>query len=160
MKHAFMRSSRLLVVGAGVAAMLLMVWGGMSAYAATITNVAGTGTEYLDPEGDYSRLTEPEALRMAYQVLRDANHNYNKHRVRAMSEISAAAKAVALDLEGSGPGHEDQDVSDARFHLARRLLEQVRSRLVAGAPEAERVHVEAALKEISKGLQIRAVEDE
>jgi hypothetical protein len=144
----------------GLVARLLVVLGGMRAYGGTSTNAAAPGTEYLDPEGDYSRLTEPEALRMAYQVLRDANHNYNRHRVRAMSEISAAAKAVGLDLEGSGPGREDQDVSDARFHLAGRLLEQVRSRLAAGAPEAERAHVDAALKEISKGLQIRAVEDE
>ena len=156
MKHAFMRL-RFLVVGA---AMLVVMAGGLRAYAGSITNAAGSTTEYLDPNGDYGRLTEPEALKMAYQALRDANHNYNKHGVRAMSEISAAAKAVALDLEGSGPGHEDQDVSDARFHLARRLLEQVRSRLAVGAPDAERVHIDEALKEISKGLQIRAVEDE
>jgi len=153
MKNAFMRLR--VVVGAGVVATGLMVSG---AYAGTSTNAAAT--EYLDPTGDYSRLTETEALQMAYQVLQDANHNYNSHRVKAMSEISAAAKAVGLELKGSGPGHEDQDVSDARFHLARRLLEQVRSRLAAGAPEAERAHVEAALKEISKGLEIRAVEDE
>ncbi len=118
------------------------------------------GDGVFGSEGDYSRLTEPETLQLAYQVLQDANHNYNKHRVKAMNEISEAAKAVGLELKGSGPGHEDQSVSDARFHLARRLLEQVRSRLAAGAPEAERAHVEAALKEIAKGLEIREVEDQ
>ena len=153
MKHLFMRSFRLTVVGAAMICLMLS-----GAYAGTSTNAAAT--EYLDPEGDYSRLTEAEALQMAYQVLQDANHNYNKHRVRAMSEISAAAKAVGLDLEGNGPGHEDQSVSDARFHLARRLVEQVRSRLTAGAPAAEREHIDAALKEIAKGLEIRAVEDQ
>jgi hypothetical protein len=157
MKHLLMRFGAAVV---GAAMVLLMVSGGTKGYAATITNVGGSATEYLDPEGDYSRLTEAEALKMAYQVLQDANHNYNKHRVKAMAEISAAAKAVGLDLQGSGPGHEDQDVSDARFHLARRLVEQVRSRLAAGAPEAERAHIDAALKEIAKGLEIRAVEDQ
>jgi len=157
MKQALMRFG-VVVVGAGM--VLLTVSGGTRAYAATITNVTGSVTEYLDPEGDYSRLTEAEALKMAYQVLADANHNYNKHRVKAMAEIGAAAKAVGLELEGNGPGHEDQDVSDARFHLARRLVEQVRSRLTAGAPAAEREHIDAALKEIAKGLEIRAVEDQ
>ena len=157
MKHAFFWF-RTAVVGA--AAICLMVWVGTSGYAATSTNAAGTATEYLDPNGDYSRLTEPEALRMAYQVLSDANHDYNGHRKGAMIEIGRAAKAVGLDLQADGPGHEAQDVSDARFHLAKRLLEQVRSRLAVGAPEAERVHIDEALKEISKGLQIRAVEDE
>jgi len=151
MKNGFM-SFRAVMVGV---AMIGVVVSG--AYAGTSTNAA---TEYLDPNGDYSRLTEPEALKMAYQVLADANHDYNGHRKGAMIEIGRAAKAVGLELAADGGGREDQDVSDARFHLAKRLLEQVRSRLAAGAPEAERVHIDEALKEISKGLQIRAVEAE
>jgi hypothetical protein len=151
MKNAFMRF-RAVVVGAAMT--FVMVSG---VYAATSTNAA---TEYLDPNGDYSRLTEPEALKMAYQVLADANHDYNGHRKGAMIEIGRPAKAVGLELAADGGGREDQDVSDARFHLAKRLLEQVRSRLAEGAPEAERVHIDEALKEISKGLQIRAVESE
>jgi hypothetical protein len=151
MKNMFMKFQSVVV---GVAMICVTVSG---AYAATSTNPA---TEYLDPEGDYSRLTEPEALKMAYQVLADANHDYNGHRKGAMIEIGRAAKAVGLELQTDGGGHEDQDVSDARFHLAKRLLEQVRSRLAAGATEAERVHIDEALKEISKGLQIRAVEAE
>ncbi len=151
MKNAFMRFRAGVV---GVAMICVTVSG---AYATTSTNAA---TEYLDPEGDYSRLTEPEALKMAYQVLADANHDYNGHRKGAMIEIARAAKVVGLELAADGGPREDQDVSDARFHLAKRLLEQVRARLSAGAPEAERVHIDEALKEISKGLQIRAVEAE
>jgi hypothetical protein len=154
MKHAFIWF-RAVVVGA-VGAMICL----MSGYAATSAATTEPATQYLDPDGDYSRLTEPEALQLAYQVLQDANHNYNRHRVRAMGQISAAAKAVGLELAGDGPGHEEQSVSDARFHLARRLLEQVRSRLGAGASEVEMASIDGALKEISKGLQIRAVEAE
>ena len=104
MKDAFMRFRAVVV---GVTLMCVVVSG---AYAATSTNAAGAATEYLDPNGDYSRLTEPEALKMAYQVLADANHDYNGHRKGAMIEIGAAfSTAIELML------HLDHDLGEIVF---------------------------------------------
>lgn len=140
---------------------MLVIDGPLAAlHAAPADNTAEPGTEYLDPNGDFGNLTEPEALRLAYWVLYRGNHNYNGHRAVAMREIREAARLLGVELQGDGKGREEQSVSDARFHLARRLLEQARSRLTAEEQKPVLEHVHQALWQISLGLKIRAVEDD
>lgn len=141
-------------------AMLVIIWSQVALHAAQPDNTAEPGTEYLDPNGDFSNLAEPEALRLAYWVLYRGNHNYNGHRAVAMRQIRGAAKLLGVELQGDGKGHEEQSISDGRFHLAQRLLEQARSRLTAEQQKPVLEHVDQALWQISLGLKIRAVEDE
>jgi len=103
---------------ASVATVFAVLSFGSGVRVASSAAATDSETEYLDPNGDYSHLTEPEALRLAYQVLHDGNHNYNRHRVRAMKEIRQAAKLLGDDASLQGAentrggrraltGHED-----------------------------------------------------
>ncbi len=145
---------------ARVVTLFLVLSCGMGMRTARGDSSVAPDTEYLDPLGDYSGLSQTETLRLAYEVLSAANHNYNGHRVGAMKEIRQAAKLLNVELQGNGHGHEDQSVSDARFQLAQRLLEQVRSRLAGDEQIPILDHVNKALHQLAQGLQIRAVEDE
>ncbi|HUJ73105.1 MAG TPA: hypothetical protein VLZ30_12765 [Verrucomicrobiae bacterium] len=141
-------------------ALLVLGWSLGAVHAAPTDNAIESRTEYLDPNADFSRLTESEALQLAYWVLYPGNHNYNGHRIAAMKEIREAAKLLAIELNGDGKGHEDQSVSDARFLAVQRLLGQLRSRLTGEDQKPMAAHVDEALKHLSKGLDIRAVENE
>jgi hypothetical protein len=115
----------------------------------------------IDLNADISHLSPTDALQLAYNILFLANHDYLGHRAGAMSDISQAAAAFNITLDGDGHGHEPQDVSDAQFVFARRLLLHARSR-ISTTPESQPVldHIESALVHLIKGLKIRAVQED
>lgn len=153
-------SLRLLPLSAGVATVVFLLSWGMNVPAAPSGKAAEERTEYLDPNGDYSSLTDPEALRLAYQILSQGNHNYNGHRIAAMNEIREAARLLGVELKGDGADRESQEISDARFHLAQRLLQQVRSKQTGETQKPVLKRVDQALSQIAVALKIRAVEKE
>lgn len=112
----------------------------------------------IDPNVDVRALSNPDALSLAYGVLYVGNHNYNGHRASAMREIRKAAAILGVELKGDGQGHEEQQASDEAFHLAQRILEQVRTRLTTQDQQPILEHVDGALDHLSKGLKIRKIE--
>jgi hypothetical protein len=90
-------------------------------------------------------------LSQAYATLAQADHDYKGHRVAAMKQIEAAAKALGVNIRGDGKGHEAQGVSDAQLRTAQGLLEQARAGLT-GKPLK---HLDRAIEQISIALTIK-----
>lgn len=104
---------------------------------------------------DFTRLTTPEALQLAYLILKPGNRNYDGHRAGAMTHISAAAKHFGLDLVERSGGTEDQEKSDTRLRLAHRILESLRPRLAGEEQQPALERVEKAMKRLELGLEFR-----
>jgi hypothetical protein len=102
-----------------------------------------------------SAQSEAALLSQAYNILAAANHDYKGHRVRAMKQIEAAAKLLGANLQGNGPGHEQQPVSDAQLRQAQALLQQLSTGLAPTRPKAVHAHIEAAINQINIALSIK-----
>ncbi len=127
------------------------------------------------------KLKEAEALREIYIVLAGANHDYDGHRAKAMSQIQSAVKlldsAVAKNgsagakattayedavtgaakqaAKGAAVVHELQSVSDARLKKAAVTLAEVRPTAVQMKQKNVINHLDNALKELNIALKIR-----
>jgi hypothetical protein len=102
-----------------------------------------------------SAQSEAALLSQAYNILVVANHDYKGHRVRAMKQIEAAAKLLGANLQGNGPGREQQPVSDAQLRQAQALLQQLSTGLAPTRPKAVHAHIEAAINQINIALSIK-----
>jgi len=91
----------------------------------------------------------------AYVLLRLANGDYAGHRANALKELKAAGKALGLDLEGRGSGHERQLKSDEQVAEARRLLRDARDKLEDRDRDRVTVNVNKAIKELDAALKAK-----
>src|SRR5579863_4672268 len=73
--------------------------------------------------------TPREELVHSYRLLSKANSDYAGHRVKAMDDVSAAAKDLGLDLTGDLSAGERQWKSDEQMKEARRLLKEASDKL-------------------------------
>lgn len=130
--------------------------------------------------GPGTKIREVESLKMAYIYMAMANHDYDGHRGKAMSEIHKAIeildrsimktgnnglRQVALREEvelhrakfmekHQGKMHEPQAVSDAQMREAYTILSNVHPALVQLKQPAVRDHVGHAMHEIRIALKI------
>ncbi|MGA3182715.1 MAG: hypothetical protein ABSF38_20520 [Verrucomicrobiota bacterium] len=166
--HSYLPSFRLGGTSFLLAALCSLSLAGQTATA----DIAGSGVPTAQPsaptqssqfeqrlaaEGKTPRSTLPSdseeagMLREAYARLAIADHDYKGHRVRAMAQVSAAAKALGVDLKGDGRGHEFQGVSDAHLRAAQGLLEQI----AGGVTGPGLKHIRLAIEQIGVALAIR-----
>ena len=127
------------------------------------------------------KFEEEQALRKAYLLLAEANHDYNGHRVRAMNAVHAAGKILNADLMRNGDAqvkkativedvatartaaavrtlptvHENQRISDAQLREAALLIKEVHSALIKNKQHTPGAHLETALRELRTALEIR-----
>jgi hypothetical protein len=99
--------------------------------------------------------TPREELVHAYVLLKIADHDYAGHRGKALEEVSAAGKALGLELKGAGEDRERQWKSDKQLEEARRLLREARDKLEAKDRDRVASHVEVAIKEIDLALAVK-----
>jgi|SRR5579871_4911045 len=155
------QASRSYIICFGIIFFIICAAPGLLNLQAAENNSKPAQIDEIDPNADISHMSATEALQLAYNTLYLGNHNYDHHRVAAMKEIRKAGEPLKISFEGDGRGHEDQRVSDAQITFARRLLEHARSRIPFGIDQQTVLdHIDAAVKHLSKALQIRAVEDE
>jgi len=88
----------------------------------------------------------------AYGLLKNANHNYEGHRARAMEHIQAAGKAINLKLEGDASEREHQWKSDQMLAEARHLLYHARGAFEAHDRDLATAHVDKAIEEIDHAI--------
>jgi hypothetical protein len=88
----------------------------------------------------------------AYALLKNANHNYEGHRARAMEHIQAAGKAINLKLEGDASEREHQWKSDQMLAEARHLLYHARGAFEAHDRDLAAAHVDKAIEEIDRAI--------
>ena len=105
---------------------------------------------------DSTTMSEADTLQLAYAVLTPGNHRYGGYRAAAMANIREAAKAYGLKLTGDGKGGEDQAVSDQRFFVAQRLLQQLKARLTQPQQQSVLDQVNQALQQLTLGIAARA----
>ncbi len=127
------------------------------------------------------RFEEAQALREAFIVLAGANHDYNGHRVHAMSAVKAAIKILDGAIEAQGSAklkaaaaagraataraekkahqdrtmHEAQRASDVQLLKAGDMLAQVRMVLARNYQKKVLSHVDNAIREVKMGLKTR-----
>jgi hypothetical protein len=99
---------------------------------------------------------DTDALQMAYLIISGAKGNYNGHRASAMGKIRLAARLAGVEVRGMARENEAQSKSDARFTLAWRYLTMVRSHLTADEQKPMLKFVDAAINQITLGLEYRA----
>ena len=72
-----------------------------------------------------------------------------------MKQIEAAAKLSGVNLQGNGPGHEQQPVSDAQLRQALGLLQQLNNGLAPTHPKMVHAHIKAAINQLNMALSIK-----
>ena len=100
-----------------------------------------------------------QALQWAYSTLSIANHNYFGHRVAALKQIREAAGLLGIDLQGDGPGKEDQNLSDTQLAQVQQVLEQLAPTLTGEDQKPVLEHLDQAVKRISMALMDRAIDE-
>lgn len=98
---------------------------------------------------------ELQALRSAYMVLVEADHDYKGHRIRAMHEIEKACDILGTDIRGDGKGHENQGASDQQLRQAGQMLEQALSMAQSQGQNNVVKHINNAIKQLSIALSIK-----
>ncbi len=102
-------------------------------------------------------------LKSANDLLRQANHNYKGHRVKAMHEVNRAlvalgAKKIDVDVGTKNLTGEEQALSNKQLARARQKLADLLVSLgtpAAGSPRARAVnHVKKAIVEIDLALAV------
>jgi hypothetical protein len=99
--------------------------------------------------------TPREELVHAFLLMKKADHDYAGHRVKAMSEVEIAGKALGLGLGGDAPERERQWKSDEQLAEARRLLVEARDKLESRDRERVAAHVDIAIKELDEALKVK-----
>jgi DNA polymerase III gamma/tau subunit len=110
---------------------------------------------------------DPESISLlhaAHRKLREADHDYGGHRVRALEHVGAAlghlGSSAPAGPAGTGRGTMPQSVSDGILRESRATLETIRNRLgamraAAAAHGHARGAVDAAIREIDLALTVR-----
>jgi hypothetical protein len=109
-------------------------------------------------------------LRVAHQLLAEADHDYNGHRARAAAEVHKAIRKLVGTHHPKTvkPGstapvappvkqpavHEPQATSDAQLRQAQAILLGVQTQLKAHHPKAA-ANIKAAIVEINTALSIK-----
>jgi hypothetical protein len=88
----------------------------------------------------------------AYVLLKNANHNYEGHRARALEHLQAAGKALNLKLEGDADNRERQWKSDQMMAEARHLLYHARGAFERHDRDIAAAHVDKAIEEIDRAI--------
>jgi hypothetical protein len=128
------------------------------------------------------RFQEAQSLRQAYLTLAGGNHDYDGHRVKAMTAVRSALKILdgvvlkngtsqqkAATTQGQAAVakadaaakqtptlHEDQATSDKLLQQAAQTLTQVRATMVTNKQRPKVLgYVDTALSEIATALKIR-----
>jgi hypothetical protein len=96
-----------------------------------------------------------EEIVHAYRLVKGADHDYDGHRVAALKELQIAGEKLGLTLEGEGVKEEAQWKSDRRMREARRILKEARDKLEARDRDRAAEHVDIALKELDRALNIK-----
>ena len=94
-------------------------------------------------------------LVQAYALLKHAKGDYAGHRAKAMKEIEAVAKDMAIDLKGGKSEHESQLKSDEQLKEARRLLNDAQDKLKAHNRDKAAENVHKAINEIDDALKVK-----
>ena len=95
-------------------------------------------------------------LRQAYLILRNADHDYKGHRVKAMKAIEAACTLLGTDISGDGKGREKQPISDAQLRQALSLVQQSEGQVPAGKGQKKILaRIDKAISELNIALTIR-----
>jgi hypothetical protein len=120
---------------------------------------AGKGTKIPNPNAAIV-----SQLRTTVGVLKQADHDYQGHRVKAIQQIRIAVKALAPGKHrhgkiASGSGKLPQNVSDGLLHKAIQQLNVVQMALAnssgPGNRAAAMMAVQAAIAELRTALKIR-----
>jgi hypothetical protein len=98
-----------------------------------------------------------QAVRQAYRLLSQADHDYQGHRAKAMKHLHQAGRVLGVSLKGDGKTKEQQGNSDAQLKEAQATLQQMTANNNTGGQRHQRAlqHVSSALSEISTALSIK-----
>ena len=104
-----------------------------------------------------SAYAEPprDELAHAYVLLKLAKSDYGGHKAAALEELQAAGHDLGLDLKGRGSEHERQLKSDELVAESNRMLRDARDKLEARDREHVASHVEKAIQELDRALQVK-----
>jgi hypothetical protein len=98
--------------------------------------------------------TPRENVVHAFRLLKQANHDYDGHRIKAMAELEAAGHDMSLELGGDLPEAERQWKSDAQLQEARHLVREARDKMEREDRERVAAHLDKAIKEIDAALKV------
>jgi hypothetical protein len=92
-----------------------------------------------------------DKLEHACHLLQHADVDYKGHRAEAVIAIKKAAKILGVEFHEKVHPGETQWLSDRRLREAKRLLQD----LVVEGKGAEQPHIQRAIKEIDKALEVK-----
>jgi hypothetical protein len=102
----------------------------------------------------FSNSAEADMMHRAYRILAWGDHDYHGHRAAAMKQVKQAADLLGLDLSGEDHHREVQVLSDDQLRNARDLLIHVRDSSYVKGQDRIAKHVQNAIDQINKALEV------
>lgn len=100
--------------------------------------------------------TPREELVHAYRLLQRAEHDYDGHKGKAMTEIQAASHELGMDVGGADlPGSEAQWKSDAQLKAARKLLREASNKMERADRDRIAGHLDTAITQLDQALKVK-----
>ncbi len=122
-------------------------------------NALRNGGAYL-AAGTYGKRpanpADVQTVTQAYQLLAQADHDYQGHRAKAMKHLHQAGRILGIELKGDGKNKQQQGTSDELLKQAQTTLKKFNASGASGVRHNKAMtHVQNALTELGTALTIK-----